>query len=240
MKCVVCGKTKEEADLFEGIYEGDVVDICSDCAELEEVPLIKKPNQERVDAALQSKSVRERLEGMEQGSETRSLSKDQEVANKFLSKIKFPSKKDNPDNLVENYYWIIQRARRKKGVTLRQLSVKLGVSEDVLKGIEYGKLPKTFEPIIRQLEEVLDLQLIKRTQEETMREKVEKIIEERKEKQKEEAEQEKKQKLGEIERGEMDFSKRDKIENITLNDLIDLKRKRDKDAMMGDDIELAE
>lgn len=239
MRCLICGKDEEETEIFEGIYEGEIVDICVDCAELEEVPLIKKPSEEKFNRAMEPKSVKERLEGIKED-KTRTLSRDQEVANKFLSKIKFPSKRSNPENLVENYYWIIQRARRKKGISLKQIANEIGISEEVLKNVEYGILDKNFELVINQLENILDIKILKRTPEESMRKKVENLIQERKEQNKEEDEEDKKNKIKDIASGKFDFSKRDKINNITLSDLVDLKKKKDKDLLMGDDIEIEE
>jgi len=43
-----------------------------------------------------------------------------------------------------------------------------------------------------------------------------------------------------IEKEQFDFSRKDKIKDLTLSDLIDIKRKKDKEALVGKDVEIEE
>jgi len=98
MQCIICKKSEDETDLYEGIYEGKISKICRMCAERENVPLIKKPTQEQLIEADRKYSVNERMKklaGLEESSNLigMPLSKDQSIANKNLAKLRFPVKK---------------------------------------------------------------------------------------------------------------------------------------------------
>jgi ribosome-binding protein aMBF1 (putative translation factor) len=282
MRCSVCGKSKEEAVLFEGISEGKVIDICDDCAQLNQVPLIKKPTSDQLMTADQKYSVRERME-MISDKTGRTMSTDQSVAKKNIEKIHFPIvKKQEPESLIKNYFWVLKVERRKRKLTLDAVSKETGIASDILKSIEEGQLPKNFEETIRLLEGFFSIRLLtehekhprfvlRKTQERVekdileetksnmefrevskekqMEEEVKErdrpfstIIEPKKERVeiKVEEREEKTNKMKDIGKGKFDFSKRQNLDNITLSDLSELKKEKEKKDMIGSDLELDE
>jgi len=297
MRCSVCGKSEEEANLYEGISGGKIVDVCKECAQIEEIPLIKKPTAEQLMTADQKFSVRERMEMISEKQKS-PLSKDQSIARKNIEKLNLPAvKKQEPENLVRNYYWLLKIARRKKKLTVEKLSQDIGIPAEILKSVEEGQLPKNFEPIIKTLESFFGLKLLEehgvrpkffviKTPEQKEKEILEKTkhaIEHREvniEKQLEEVQErerpfsaiiepktkvekiveeapaedpdqplrlrlegkgrEKSKMLNQIQKGKFDFSKRGNLDNITLSDLADLKKEKEKQEMLGSDVELDE
>lgn len=242
MQCAICNLSSQETDLSEGIYETEIIFVCQKCAENEGIPLIKKPSDEQLFVAEQRRSVRERLERMSFGPKHyEELSHDQKIANKNLAKIKFPQKKQHSELLIDNYYWIIKMARRRKKLTLQEISTATSIPEQSLEDLEKCQLPKNFEEAIRKLELFLNIKLL-RSQDHAPhfilpeRDKQERILAETQERMRavesgeipiEVPSPDKKEKLEKLEKGELDLSKRKELENITLADLQEMKRKRD-------------
>lgn len=74
---------------------------------------------------------------------------------------------DNPGvrTLVKNFHWRIQKARRQKGLTRRQLSNLTGIKESILKMFEHGFLPENYMVLITRIEEHLGVVLRKDAEE---------------------------------------------------------------------------
>lgn len=74
---------------------------------------------------------------------------------------------ENPNvrALVNNFHWRIQKARREKGLTRRQLSNLTGIKENVLKMIEHGFLPENHMVMITNIEQHLGIILRKDAEE---------------------------------------------------------------------------
>ena len=244
MECAVCGRSQEEANLSEGIYQGEVVKVCEKCAEIEEIPLIKKPTSEQFIEADRHYNVRERMEKISNKREI-PVSKEHEVALKNLGKLKIPLKKQQPKNLVDNYYWEIKMARRRKKFSIAQLSNQIGIPVEVLEAIEKAQLPKNYESTMRILEEILEIKVFKepnkklifhfpekskeKKQKEILKNVGEKIKEDKIKKQ---------DAVRDIASGKFDFSRRENLKNVTISDLVDLKKKKEEKEMFGDEIEL--
>lgn len=264
MRCKICSLSDQETNIYDGIYEGEISPICENCAESENIPLIKKPTEDQITSSEITGTVRDRLEKM---SGTRELSKEQTIANKNLAKIKFPQAKQHSEILIDNYYWAIKMARRRKKISIEQLAKSTGISEQTLEELEIGQLPTNFEEIMKKLELVLDVKLLKTHELEPKfvlpeRDVQERILAETEEKMKEleskdflkpepKPDNEKLEKLRKIESGEFDFSKRRELEDVTLADLQEMKRKRDlkqkfekekqeHEELFGDDLEFEE
>jgi len=275
VQCAICKKTDEETSLNQGIYQGKVIRVCEFCSKMEDIPLIRKPKEEQIEMVERSISVRERLEKLsKQDERTKTLSTDQETATQNMGKIQFPRKKQESDSLVENYYWKIQHARRLKKLSLSQVSEETGISIEMLDDMEKGQLSKNFESIAKILEDFYGIEVLKTKQEpENPEEKIQQEIPVPKkynpvtktfsysqdeinktdETANEEPSQEEKQKKQELKQkishGKFDFSKRENLKDINLNDLIEIKRakekqeqkekqKKQRDDLLGKDVEL--
>lgn len=256
MKCIVCKRSCEEVELYEGILEDGMVMVCNLCAENEGIPVIRKPTNEQLSRADKRYSVRERMERLSGMGQTTDISPDQTIVQGNLARLRVPEKRQVNEEVVENYDWNLKIERRRRKMTLSQLAVQSGIDYNTLQLIEKGQLPPNFKEIFLKLESFLGIRLLKyheplkvvRTSEDE-----EKIIREVKKKMglrvedygeepggsfMEESEEivqddeefvrEKAKKVEKIKRGEFDFSRRGDLTNVTLNDLVEMKKAREK------------
>ncbi len=264
MRCVICKKGSEEADLFEGILNAEMVRICEFCAEEEGVPILKKPSKEQLGRADESHSVRERMERLSGHRDATEISKEQVIVQGNLAKLKMPPKKQMHEDLVDDYYWRLTHARRKRKLSLSQLSEQIGIEAEKLEDIEKGKIPESFHELFLKIEAFLGIKMLKEhaakvhfkrnIDEEKeilnhVKRKMSVPIEDEADELLGEIEHEKQEKLERIHHGDVDFSKREDLENVTLNDLVEAKRTREEherrlrkkakeDTLVGDDIDL--
>lgn len=254
MRCTICKKTSDEIQLFSGILESDMVMICENCAEEEGVPIIKKPSSSQLNEANKRYSVRERMERMSGVRDRTEISDDQLVTQGNLAKLRMPSKKQQHEDVLDNYYWTLNMARRRKKLTLNHLANKMQVSPEIIKKIEKGIIPENFEELFIKLEAYLGINLLKnqknkinftRINRDAEREILSSV------KARMEGDTEKYQLLTEDEDKpeELDISKKKDLFKITLNDLVDMKKRREakiakkrkkeqENAMVGDDLDL--
>ena len=249
MECKICGKQSDEAELFKGIFEEKLEFICESCAKVEGIPLVKKPVIEKENQ--ENLTVRERMEKL--SNPKKSVPRDHYLAHKHLSKLKFPEKRQDHPELIENYDWEMKTARRRKKLSQTQLAGELLVPLQVVVDLESGKIPKDFQDYIEKIQDFLNIKLRKDSF-------YQKHPEQEKHFFQEEWETKERLKTGEIKSEEkidvkeavekkdqeIDFSNRDKLKNWTLRDLINLKRKKERDdlqkaeksELVGDDIEI--
>jgi len=271
MRCKFCKSESDVTNLYEGIQDAGMIITCESCAKKEGVPLIRKPTEAQIERTTDRRTVRERMEKMSGVREATEISQEQMQVQGNLARLRMPGKKEHHEDLFDDYYWRLNMGRRRKKLSINQLAKAMQMESSLIEEIEKGKIPEDFESIFLQLESFLGIKLLKHhkpqliiTRSEPEEEKM--ILEQVKERMKNpkkgreempedleepETPQERKEKLERISRGEIDFSKKEDIESLTLSDLAELKRKRDKkdhrkkvkiktDAMIGDDIELDE
>lgn len=259
-KCTICKQTSDETKLFEGIFKAEMVNICKECAESEGVPIIQKPSESQLNKANERYSVRERMEIMSGMRDTTEISNDQIATQGNLAKLRIPPKKQFHEDVLDNYYWTLNMARRRKKLTINQLANQTQIDPETIKAIEKGKIPEDFEPIFAKLELFLDIKLLKnhKTKMHFLRptkDEAQKILKQVQEKMdlpkldKPKALENKKEQLDKLSKGEFDFSRKENLSSITLNDLVEMKKQREKkesnkkskaqeEAMLGDDLEL--
>ncbi len=240
MRCFICKRSGEEVDLYEGILEDEMVMVCSLCAENERIPIIKKPSQEQLKKADVRYNVRERMERLSGMREATEISPDQINTQKNLARLKIPKKKQLNKDIFDDYDWKVKIGRRRRKMTISQLARAIGIDYKIIQSIEYGKLPENFREVLLKLESFLNVNLLKHHEDKTIiktDEDEQKIINNVKRKmgieiedksKEKEIEKEKKEKLDRIYKGEADFSKREDLANVTLSDLVEMKRVREK------------
>ena len=252
MRCAICKKEGNEIKLFEGILNAGMINICSGCSEEEGIPIIRKPSKEQLKKGDERYSVRERMERMSGMRDASEISGEQTIIQKNLSRLKMPEKKETNEDVLDDYYWTLNMARRRKKWSINQLSEKIKIDSRVIEDIEKGKIPEDFEEIFIKFEAFFGIKLLKnhrnkiqfkRTIDEE-REILDSVREKMKLPQKEES------KVGEkIIEDEIDFKSKESLEDLTLNDLIDIKKQKEKkerqkkikiqkDSMVGDDLDL--
>ncbi|MDD2445006.1 MAG: hypothetical protein PHF09_00120 [Candidatus Nanoarchaeia archaeon] len=258
-KCVLCGITERETTLYEGIYDREMIFVCQNCAREERIPVIKKPSIEQLKDANKFYSVRERMEKMSGMRRIRTnIGEDQQIVLRNLTKLRMPEPKQKHEDVEDNYYWEINMARRRRKMTTNQLAKETGISLEIIENLEKGKLPLEFKEILSKLEGYFNIKLLKHHDPKVnffMKENENKILEDVKQKIKEDREEvfkkRKRKILRKIENSEIDFSKQENLENITLNDLIEIKRRKEKEEqkkkyesqrkeLFGEDLELDE
>ncbi|MFH0808203.1 MAG: hypothetical protein V1888_01135 [archaeon] len=268
--CTICKKTSEETTLYPGILASGMVNVCEECAEDQKIPIIKKPSESQLTRADKTYSVRERLDRMSGRRDTTEISRDQTQTQRNLSRLKMPKPKQNHPEVLENYYWTLNMARRRVKMTTTQLANKINTTTYVIQEIEKGIIPQDFKTIFLKLEALLGIKLLKvhepeisftRKNKEREQEILAAVSQKMKSPKSELEENEKIMKVQEkIEASELrnlrsaerreeeiKLSKRKDLHNVTLNDLVDRKRAREKyqqqvkqNEMMGDDLDLDE
>ncbi len=267
-RCAICKTPWDQTELFEGVYDNEMIMVCKDCAREESVPILRKPTKEQLSQADKRYSVRERMERMSGMHQTNTqLSKEQKVVQRNLGKLKMPEPKQTHPDVLDNFYWTLNMARRRKKMTINQLSNQTGVSVLLIDAIEKGKIPTDFEQIFTNLESYFGIKLLKHHKSQINyvinSEEENELIEEVKNKishaktfdeetELEDVDRLRRQrgkKLKDIQDGNLDFSKRENLNTITLNDLVDMKKKREQrkirqniqektEDLFGEDLEL--
>jgi ribosome-binding protein aMBF1 (putative translation factor) len=263
-RCAICKQTSDEVKLFEGVFKAEMINICKECAESEGIPIIQKPSESQLDKADERYTVRERMEIISGMRNTTEISEDQTITQGNLAKLKVPPKKQYHEDVLDNYYWTLNIARRRKKLTINQLANQTQIPTETIQAIEKGKIPEDFETIFPKLELFLDVKLLKNHKKEVhflhpTKEETDEILRQVKEKMdlpklekpksKEKTLEQKKEQLEKLSKGEIDFSKREDLSSVTLNDLVEMKKQRkqkeskrkskaQEEAMLGDDLEL--
>ncbi len=245
MECKICGKSDEEIELFEGIFEEKIESVCMSCAHAENIPLIQKPIFE--EEKKEGLSVRERMERL--SNPKKPIPKEQFIAHKNLAKLRFPIKREDHQDLIENYDWVLKTARRRKKLSQVQLAEELIIPLQVIMDLESGKIAKEFQNYLDKLESFLGVRIkksIKKNSEildkrPSNPEEEKRVIEETKENMR-------RNPIDINEDKELDLSDKEKLKKWTLRDLINLKRRKQKDELLkaekseiiGNELELEE
>ncbi len=157
-ECFRCGVSEEKDQLFEAIHTTGVVNICKGCYFKLRLPLIshKKVDWERIDS--ERLNVRDRLSSMahvEVKDDTNKALKEFEELRSSKKEFYGVSSRDKKKELVDNFNWVIMRKRRAFGFTQKKLGEKVGVSEDIIRALESGILPRNYKEILPKIENVI-------------------------------------------------------------------------------------
>lgn len=172
-ECFRCGVSGDKARLFDAISREGVVKICSICSREEDIPIIGKV-KENVDFSKlrdppKKKSlIYERLSkltgiGKIESFENVALKKQEEELKKvmesnFKKSIESTASKDN---FIENFHWVIMRARRMKKMTQDQFAEKIMEPLIAVKNLEKGIVPREYEKLIQKVEHYLGINILK-------------------------------------------------------------------------------
>ncbi len=176
MECSKCGALNVR--LFDVITGEGIIKLCQYCLSEEDAPIVKKPTVSQFQSVNKEPSVYERLSksaGLDAnehkkhvfGSEQQKQLKEQEGTLRDLVDRRYDhnprEKPKKRDDLIDNFHWIIMRARRNKKMTLTQFAKQLGESEKVVKMIEQGILPEGGGEyaLVRRIETILSINLIR-------------------------------------------------------------------------------
>ncbi len=90
-------------------------------------------------------------------------------------KIQIKKELQSPHDLVNNFHWIIMRARRSKHITREQLAEAIAEPEKAIIMAERGILPEDYYKFLTKIENYLSIKLIKKEFAEKIEEKPKEI-----------------------------------------------------------------
>lgn len=163
-KCFNCGVLETKAILFEAVLPEGIVKICRKCSAEENIPVIKNrfsiQNEEK-------QTVYKRLSkisGVDLKKREDDERKKQEISLRnavdFNFKENFRNDLNSKKNLVDNFHWIVMRARRSKKLTQEQFAGAIYESTKAIMLIEKGFAPEKKE-IIDKIENYLKIRIKK-------------------------------------------------------------------------------
>lgn len=176
-KCYFCDRKYGDVKLFDAISGEEIIKICESCSFTEDIPIIKKPSSIQLKEAERPYTVYERLARSAGLGNLAKEKRDKEIETKTaqvvakgitLDNLRKPRdfrrvgdstvemiRVEKPINLVDNYHWYLQRARRARGLTIKQLADAIGEAEITVKMIEYAQLPSDYEKVLRKIQQFL-------------------------------------------------------------------------------------
>jgi ribosome-binding protein aMBF1 (putative translation factor) len=284
MECAICYKGQDQVELFEGIYNQEIIQVCNSCAIEEGIPVIRKPSSSQIEKSKEANySVRDRMERISGMRKTSQISDEQSLIQGRMARLREQPKKQNHPDVLDNYYWTVNMARRRRKMSTLQLSTSTGISKETIEEIEKGIIPQNFKEVFKKLEYFFGEKLLKEEVlpkikftrkvevEEDILDKVrrkmrgeevqedlnsesflgEKALGPEELKFEEQKRKDKKDRADNIKKGTFDFSDRKRLENVTLSELVEIKKERErrekerieeekKKEMMGDEVDLEE
>jgi len=165
-ECFVCGASEDKKFLFEVISSEGIKKVCRNCFDKDEMPLVKKPIANLLKDTEQREqmihSFEERKDVFSDKSEV--LKKQEDELRKVMEKNfkKNDVVEEIPDELAENFHWILMRERRMKKLMQHQLAERIQEPVEAIKMLEKGVLPGGYLDIIKKIEKCLGIALIKK------------------------------------------------------------------------------
>lgn len=171
MECFKCGASDRNVRLFDVITREGIVKLCEKCASHEDSPIIRKPTTFQLKEIERRPTVYERLsriaglEPNERRTEKSNHLVKQEtnlraiVDKNYQERVRKEAKPRL--DLIDNFYWIIMRARRSKHITQKQLAEAMGEAEAAVKMAEEGILPNDNDRLLNKIQSYLGINLLK-------------------------------------------------------------------------------
>lgn len=161
--CIVCGVDSDKEILFNCIYEGKISRICRDCLKTSDAIVINRPSDEQLMELDRKRSVREVMDSLTNNRKRIARSKDNSLTNKDLARLKFPAERQDSQDLVKNYDWLLKQARRRKKLSTLQVSEQLNIDKSQIEQLEAGQLFQGFEKIALILQDFYDIKILLNT-----------------------------------------------------------------------------
>ena len=153
-ECPLCGLNEK---LVEAIGPDEIIRLCETCAKKNSFPVIKKPSVEQIrqESRFYSPNTKSIVH-------SRKIDYDTEKVNKELKGIVVDNvKKGCYEDLVENFHWNIQQARRMKKLSQKQLGEAIAEPEIIIAMAEKAELPENYNKVITKLEQYLSIKMKK-------------------------------------------------------------------------------
>ncbi|MFH1327105.1 MAG: hypothetical protein ABIH59_03190 [archaeon] len=177
-ECYNCGRESDSGRMFDVISKEGIVKVCEFCFKNENIPVVKRPTTFQLREAEVPSTVYERLSGIagldakehfkkfhKEEIKKKEALKEQDVSLKELVdrnyKREFKPVNETNINLINNFHWVIMRARRMKKITQAQLARELFESQAAIEMAEKGILPEDGYQLVRKLENFLGIRILK-------------------------------------------------------------------------------
>lgn len=209
-KCFKCHAPETKAILFDAILPEGVLKICGKCFSKEDIPIITKRFSSEAEKKPSVREILSKLSGVDFPEKRYNGKKKQEeylknVVDRNIGKDlgRFRNDLNSKKELVDNFHWIVMRARRIRHLTQGQLAQAIREPEKAVKLIEEGFVPERKE-IIDKIENYLKIRIKKGNEksEETEREEI----------------------------TDLDFKN---IRDLTVADLQEMKKKKEEEILGG-------
>ncbi|MAG10867.1 hypothetical protein CMI44_00960 [Candidatus Pacearchaeota archaeon] len=158
MECFICGISGDRTFLFDAISSKGVVKICRRCSFEEDVPIVGKKssfeikNDKKVNKKFCSANERNSI-----------VEKQDKVLKQLVDKNAFEIAQYSKrmGNLVDNFHWVVMRARRAKKLTQGQFAKQIEESEVLVRLAEKGVIPENKYYFVQKLENALGIKILK-------------------------------------------------------------------------------
>jgi ribosome-binding protein aMBF1 (putative translation factor) len=173
MECSVCGVSREKVRLLDAISSEGIVKICEACSKAEDMPILRRPTTFQLKESekkpsgiydMLSSVRRQKKESLEEfGKKYEKIKTEttlKEIVDKKYEMMVSEEKKPRPE-LVDNFHWIVMRARRLKKLTQEQLAKEISESIAAIKMAEQGILPEDDYRLVNKIEGFLGINLVK-------------------------------------------------------------------------------
>lgn len=169
-ECHLCGISDKETVLYEGIHKSKgIINICRKCYFKDKIPLVEKKEID-LKKINSRESVRERLSRISHVSLKEKKSEKinyhpedihlKDIVERNLKKD-FSEGTKFPENLVDNFNWVIMRKRRSLKITKNKMAKEIFEPVLLIENLEKGVVPKNYEPLIHKIEGYLGIKILK-------------------------------------------------------------------------------
>jgi ribosome-binding protein aMBF1 (putative translation factor) len=174
-ECFKCGIPDDRMRLFDAIGDEGIVKICEMCSNREDIPVIRKPTTFQLKESERKQTIYQRLShaaGIQEKPVEKQEKSLRDIVDKNMEeKMEEMVAVPRPD-LIDNFHWMLMRARRSRKITQEQLAKEIGESEAAIKMAEKGILPEDDYNLLYKLENFFRISLIQKDTRELMEEKI--------------------------------------------------------------------
>ncbi len=182
MWCSRCGVSGDKVRLIDVVSPEGIVKLCESCADIEGFPVIKRPTTAQLLEAEKpayygrhymrgsnAKETAQRIKDFGKSDKNTSVQLRDLVNENYRKKIS--EKKGPRTDLVDNFHWVIMRARRLRKITQKDLAREISEAEAAISMAEKGILPEDDYKLVKKLEAYLGINIIKSSARENLAER---------------------------------------------------------------------
>lgn len=166
-ECFNCGASINKVRLFDAISDEGLIKICEKCSREEHIPIIRRPTTFQLKEAERKQTFYEKASSSLNKPFEREtpVKKEQEVTLREIVdrnyEQRMPKKVGPRPEMINNFHWVVMRARRMKKLTQAQLAKQIAESEAAIKMAEQGILPEDDYRLVNKLENYLEIKIIR-------------------------------------------------------------------------------